>query len=107
MSTQNRLFKAMTASFCSLTDTKQSLQYTIKTHLSSPPMPEFEANMNYIPQSPPSSIKQCNKSATVKFHMELLQPASNLAVVRHLLPFATIFKPEEQPFLPGSTGETE
>ena len=35
-------------------------------------MPEFEANMNYIPQSPPSSMKQCNKSATVKFHMELL-----------------------------------
>ena len=35
-------------------------------------MPKFEANMNYIPPSPPSSIKQCNKSATVKFHMELL-----------------------------------
>ena len=35
-------------------------------------MPEFEANMNYIPQSPPSSMKQCNKSATVKFHMELI-----------------------------------
>ena len=63
----------MTPSFCSLTDTKQSLQYTINTHLSDPPMPEFEANMNCIPQSPPSSMKQCNKkSATVKFHMELL-----------------------------------
>ena len=35
-------------------------------------MPEFEANMSYVPQSPPSSMKQCNKSATVKFHMELL-----------------------------------
>ena len=35
-------------------------------------MPYFEANMNYIPPSPPSSMKQCNKSATVKFHMELL-----------------------------------
>ena len=35
-------------------------------------MPKFEANMNYIPLSPPSSMKQCNKSATVKFHMELL-----------------------------------
>ena len=35
-------------------------------------MPKFEANMNYIPPSPPSSMKQCNKSATVKFHMELL-----------------------------------
>ena len=35
-------------------------------------MPEFEANMNYIPPSPPSSMKQCNKSATVKFHMELI-----------------------------------
>ena len=35
-------------------------------------MPEFEANMTCIPQSPPSSMKQCNKSATVKFHMELL-----------------------------------
>ena len=43
-----------------------------KTHLSGPPMPKFEANMNYIPPSPPSSKKQCNKSATVKFHMELL-----------------------------------
>ena len=66
------MFTAMTPSFCSLTDTKQSLQYKIKTHLSGPPMPKFEANMNYIPQSPPSSTKQCNKSATVKFHMELL-----------------------------------
>ena len=72
MPTQKRLFTAMTPSFCSLTDTKQSLQYTIKTHLSGPPMPKFEANMNYIPPSPPSSMKQCNKSATVKFHMELL-----------------------------------
>ena len=72
MSTQKRLFTAMTPSFCSLTDTKQSLQYTIKTHLSGPPMPKFEANMNYIPPSPPSSMKQRNKSATVKFHMELL-----------------------------------
>ena len=44
----------------------------LKTHLSGPPMPKFEANMNYIPPSPPSSMKQCNKSATVKFHMELL-----------------------------------
>ena len=62
----------MTPSFCSLTDTKQSLQYTIKTHLSGPPTPKFEANMSYIPPSPPSSMKQCNKSATVKFHMGLL-----------------------------------
>ena len=49
-------------------------------------MPKFEANMNYIPPSPPSSMKQCNKSATVKFHMELLlilRPGSNLAGVRH------------------------
>ena len=41
----------------------------------------------YTP-SPPSSMKQCNKSATVKFHMELLliqRPVSNLAVVRHHL----------------------
>ena len=72
LSTQNRLFTAMTPSFCSLTDTKQSLQYTIKTHQSGLPMPKFEASMNYIPPSPPSSMKQCNKSATVKFHMELL-----------------------------------
>ena len=35
-------------------------------------MPKFEANMNYILPSPPGSMKQCNKSATVKFHMELL-----------------------------------
>ena len=34
-------------------------------------MPRFKANMNYIPPSPPSSMKQCNKSATAKFHMEL------------------------------------
>ena len=49
-------------------------------------MPKFEANMNYIPPIPPSSMKQCNKSATVKFHMELLlilRSGSNLAVVRH------------------------
>ena len=100
----------MTPTFCSLTDTEQSLQYTIKTHLSGPPMPHFKANMSYTPQSPPSSMKQCNKSDTVKFHMELLlilRPASNLAAVRHLLRFAAIFKPEERPFLLGSTGETE
>ena len=72
MSIQNRLFTTMTPSFCSLTDTKQSLQYTIKTHLSGPPIPQFEANMNYISPSPPSFMKQCNKSATLKFHMELL-----------------------------------
>ena len=35
-------------------------------------MPKFEANMNCIPPRPPSSMKQGNKSATVKFHMELL-----------------------------------
>ena len=35
-------------------------------------MPKFEANMNYIPPSPPSSMKKCNKNVTVKFHMELL-----------------------------------
>ena len=34
-------------------------------------MPKFEANMNFIPPSPSRSMKQCNKSATVKFHMEL------------------------------------
>ena len=34
-------------------------------------MPKFEANMNYIPPIPPSSMKQCNKSATVKFQMKL------------------------------------
>ena len=72
LSTQNRLFTAKTPSFCSLSDTKQSLQYTIKTNLTGPPMPKFEANMNYIPPSLSSSMKQCNKSATVKFHMELL-----------------------------------
>ena len=69
---KNWLFTAMTPSFCSFTHRKQSLQYSIKTHLSGPPMPKFEANMNYISPSPPSSMKQCNKSATVKFRMELL-----------------------------------
>ena len=112
MSTQNRLFTAMTPRFCSLTDTKQSLLYTIKTHLSGPPMPEFEANMNYIPKSPPSFMKQCNKSATVKFHMELLlttttRKQSCSCATPLSLPFAAIFKPEERSFLPGSTGETE
>ena len=72
LSTEIRLFTAMTPSFCSLTDTEQSLQYTIKTHLSGPSMRKFEANMNYIHPSPPSSMKQCNKSATVKFHMEAI-----------------------------------
>ena len=36
------------------------------------PMPKFEANMDYIHPIPPGSMKQCNKSAIVKFHMELL-----------------------------------
>ena len=63
--------KMLVLGFCSLTNTKQSFQYTIKRHLSGPPMPKFEANMNYIHPSPPSSMKQCNKSATVKFNTEL------------------------------------
>ena len=79
-------------SCCSFTNTKQLLQYTIKTHLGGPLLPKFESNMNYIRTSPPSSMKQCNKIATVEFHMELLRPGnnlllrpgSNLAVVRHL-----------------------
>ena len=37
--------------FCSLTDTHESLQCTIKTHLSGPPRPKFEGNMNYISQA--------------------------------------------------------
>ena len=42
-------------------------------------MPKFEANMNYIHPSPQSSMKQCNKSATVKFHMKpLLMLGPNL-----------------------------
>ena len=72
----------MTPSFCSLTDTKQSLQYAIKTHLGDPPMPKFEANMNFTPPSPPSSMKQCNKSATVKFHVELLLTTTTLKLSR-------------------------
>ena len=81
LSTQNRLFIAMTPSFYSLTDTRLSLHYTIKTHLSGPPISRFEANMNYIHLSPNSFMKRCNKSATVKFQMELLlipRPGSNL-----------------------------
>ena len=72
LSTQDRLFASMTPSFCSFTDTKQSLQYTIKTNQSGPQLPRFEAYTIYIPQSPPSSMNQSNKSFTVKFHMELL-----------------------------------
>ena len=46
-------------------------------------MPKFEAEMNYIPPSPPRSMKQGNKTArpTVTFHLELLRPGNNLAVV--------------------------
>ena len=36
LATQNRLFTAITPYFCFLTDTKQSLQYTITAHLSGP-----------------------------------------------------------------------
>ena len=42
----------MTPSFCCLTDTKQSLQYTINKHVSDPPMPEFEANVNKVGKKP-------------------------------------------------------
>ena len=45
-------------------------------------MPIFEANMNYIPTSPPGSMKQCNKSATVKFHIELLLTTASLKQYR-------------------------
>ena len=62
----------MTPSFCSFTNTKHCLQFTIKTRLGGPPIAKFKANMNCIPTSPPSSMKQCNKSATIKFRMELL-----------------------------------
>ena len=51
-----------------------------------PTMPTFEANINYILTSPPSAMKQCNKSTSVKFHMELLlilRPGSSIAMVRH------------------------
>ena len=48
----NRLFTAMTPSFCSLTDTKQSLQYTIKTHLSGLPMPKFERKYELYTSKP-------------------------------------------------------
>ena len=76
----------MTLRFSSFTNTKASLQYTMITHLGGPQIPRFEANMNHIPTSPPTSMKQCNKSATIKFYMELLlilRTGSNLAVVRH------------------------
>ena len=62
----------MTPSFGSLTDMNRSSRYTIKTRLSGPPMPKSETNMNYIPPSPPSSMTQGNKSASVKFHTEIL-----------------------------------
>ena len=62
----------MISRFYSFTDTKLPAQYTIKTHLSGPLLPKFEANMNYIPPSPRSSIKQCSKSVTVKSYMGLL-----------------------------------
>ena len=37
-----------------------------------PPLPRLEANMNYVPTGPPSPMKQSNKIASVKFHIELL-----------------------------------
>ena len=43
-----------------------------KTHQSGPLLPISEANMNYVPTSHPSSMKQCKKSVTVKLRMELL-----------------------------------
>ena len=46
-------------------------------------MPKFETNMNYIHPSPANSMKQCNKSATVKFHMELLQSRSGATPYVH------------------------
>ena len=64
--------------------------YKKRKHLSGPQIPKCEANLNYLPKSPPhpSSMKQCNKSDTVKFHMELLlilRPGRNLALMRHQL----------------------
>ena len=56
----------MTPSFCSNTDTKQSLQYTIKTDLSGRPRIKFEANMNYVPPSSPSTMKLCSKKSYCK-----------------------------------------
>ena len=46
--------------------------YVKNTSVWGPPVPKFEALMSYIPPSPPIAMKQCNKSANVKFHMELL-----------------------------------
>ena len=69
---------AKKCSFCSFTNTKQSLQYTIKTHLNGTPRSKFEENVNYILVSPPRSMKQCNKRDTVKFYVELLLEAISL-----------------------------
>ena len=82
MSTQNRLFTAMTPSF-SVQQYKAVPPVYSKTHLSGPPMPKFKANMNYIPPSPPSSMEYCNKSATVKFHMDFFFDYYDPAAISH------------------------
>ena len=56
----------MTPRFCFFTNTKQSFQYTIKIHLGGLPLPKFVANINYIPTSPPSSLRKCNKKCDCK-----------------------------------------
>ena len=40
-------------------------------------MPKFKENINHIPPTHPCSLKQCNNSAPVKFHLELLLTTMN------------------------------
>ena len=62
-------------------------------------MPKFEANINYVPPSPPSYMKQCNKSAIVKFRMELLLTTATrkqIAVVQyHRRAMNAVINPEK------------
>ena len=66
---------------------KWSRQYMIKTHLSDPPLPKFEANMRYVLLSPPSSHETVHQKCCCKISygttFDLLRPGSNLAMVRH------------------------
>ena len=62
-------------------------------------MPKFEANTNYVPPSPPSYMKQCNKSSIVKFRMELLLTTATrkqIAVVQyHMRAMNAVINPEK------------
>ena len=71
----------MTLRFSSFTNTKQSLQYTIKTHRGSPPMPKFKANINRIPTYKTSQFHETVQQKCYNFmwnYFELQRAGRNL-----------------------------